>query len=137
MVLNSLDHFLKRTPPDDCFLCLPVNFEMFFRKPFLKSTSGKLSLTTCRISSSIHSKKLIHRCFSRILLKEREVAIWRFLFTKNPWKSSMKKFICSDEVARCQPARLQKILSHILLHNLCLHCLRTRYDYFFKEVMKH
>ena len=30
-----------RTPPDDCFLCLSVNFETFFRTLLLKSTSGK------------------------------------------------------------------------------------------------
>ena len=30
-----------RTPQDDCFLCLSVNFE-FFRTLLLKSTSGKL-----------------------------------------------------------------------------------------------
>ena len=31
-----------RTPPDDCFLCLCVNFEKFFRKFLLQSTSEKL-----------------------------------------------------------------------------------------------
>ena len=32
-----------RTPPnDDCFLCLSVDFEKFFRILFLRSTSGKL-----------------------------------------------------------------------------------------------
>ena len=31
-----------RTPLDDCFLRLSVNFEAFFRTPLLKSTSGKL-----------------------------------------------------------------------------------------------
>ena len=31
-----------RTPPDDCFLCLSVNFEAFFKILFLKSTSEKL-----------------------------------------------------------------------------------------------
>ena len=30
------------TPPDDCFLRLSVNFEMFFRTLLLQSTSGKL-----------------------------------------------------------------------------------------------
>ena len=31
-----------RTPPDDCFLGLSVNFETFFRTLLLQSTSGKL-----------------------------------------------------------------------------------------------
>ena len=37
--------------PDDCFLCLSVNFEKFFRTLLLQSTSGKLliSCKSCRI----------------------------------------------------------------------------------------
>ena len=31
-----------RTTPDDCFLCLSVNFEKFFRTPLSQSTSRKL-----------------------------------------------------------------------------------------------
>ena len=58
-----------RTPPDDCFLSLSVNFERFFITPLLKSTSGKLviSCTICRISFTRQSKKLFHRCFSSTL----------------------------------------------------------------------
>ena len=58
-----------RRPPDDCFLCLSVSFEKFFRSPLLQSTSGKLlvSFTSCRISITTYSKQVFHMCFSSIL----------------------------------------------------------------------
>ena len=31
---NFLTTSFDRTPPDDCFLCLSVNFMKFFRRPF-------------------------------------------------------------------------------------------------------
>ena len=65
---KSLRTSFDRMPADDCFLCLSVNFEKFFRTPILWSTSGKLliSCTRCRISTSRYSKKLFHRCFLSI-----------------------------------------------------------------------
>ena len=43
-----------RSPPNDFFLSLSVNFEKFLRTPLLKSTSEKLlfSCTSCAISRS-------------------------------------------------------------------------------------
>ena len=72
--LQILRTSFYRTPPDDCFLCLSVNFEKFFRTPILWSTSGKLliSCTSCRISTCRYSKKLFHRCFSSILYKKEK-----------------------------------------------------------------
>ena len=35
-----------RTPPDECFLCLSVNFEKLFRWPLFYSTSEKLISST-------------------------------------------------------------------------------------------
>ena len=66
--------FLTEHPPHNCFLCLTVNFENFFRTPLLKSTSGKLliSCTSCRISTSRYSKKLFYRYFSSILYKNEK-----------------------------------------------------------------
>ena len=65
---KSLRTSFDRMPADDCFLCLSVNFEKFFRTPILWSTSGKLliSCTRCRFSTSRYSKKLFHRCFLSI-----------------------------------------------------------------------
>ena len=96
-----------RTPPDDCFLCLSVNFEKFFRTLLSQSTSGKLLFHVqvaefqlpntvknyftgafqafCTRSGSSHSKALIY---------------WKSLKT-------VKKLICK-EVARCEPATLGK-----------------------------
>ena len=47
-----------KTPLDDCFLCLSLNFEKFFATPLLWSTSGKLliSCTSCRILTTRHSQ---------------------------------------------------------------------------------
>ena len=63
-----------RTPPDDCFLYLSVNFEKFFRTLLSQSTSGKLliSCTSCKISTTSYSKKLFHRCFSSMLYKNEK-----------------------------------------------------------------
>ena len=54
-----------RTPPDDCFLCLSVNFEKFFRSPLLQSTSGKLLIlfTSCKISTATYSQQVFLMCF--------------------------------------------------------------------------
>ena len=38
--VNFLRTSFVRTPPDDSFLCLSVNFEKIFRSPLLQSTSG-------------------------------------------------------------------------------------------------
>ena len=66
-----------RALSDDCLLSLFVNFEKFFRKSLLYSTSEKLfiSCTSCSISTSRYSEQLFHRCLSSI--QEREVAIRR------------------------------------------------------------
>ena len=34
-IAKFLRTYLDRTPPKDCFLCLSMNFERFFRSPFL------------------------------------------------------------------------------------------------------
>ena len=57
----------NRTAPDDCFLCLSMNFEKFFIIPILWSTSGKVLIlgTSCRISTTRYSKKLFPRYHSK------------------------------------------------------------------------
>ena len=64
-----------RTPQDDCFLCLSVNFE-FFRTLLLYSTSGKLLF-------DVHVEEFqppdtVKNCFTGLFkrfIQEREVAI--------------------------------------------------------------
>ena len=59
-----------RTPPDNCFLCLSVNFETFFRKLLYRALGENAILcTSCRISTTGHSKNLFHRCLPSILCK--------------------------------------------------------------------
>ena len=62
-----------RTPPDDCILCLSVNFQMLLRSPVLQSTSGKLiSSTSCQISTTRYRNKVFHKCFSTMLYKNKK-----------------------------------------------------------------
>ena len=39
---NFQERLFGRTPPDDCFLGLPLNFEKLFGTPYLKNTSERL-----------------------------------------------------------------------------------------------
>ena len=70
-----------RTPPDDCFLCLSVNFE-FFRTLLLYSTSGKL-LFRVQVEE-FQPPDTVKNYFTgpfKCFIQEREVAIQRRLFT--------------------------------------------------------
>ena len=61
-----------RTPPDDCFLCLSVNFE-FFRTLLLYSTSGKLLFR-----EEFQPPDTVKNYFTgpfKCFIQEREVAI--------------------------------------------------------------
>ena len=72
-----------RTPTDDCFLCLSVNFE-FFRTLPLYSTSGKLLF---RVPvEEFQPPDTVKNYFTgpfKCFIQEREVAIRRRLFTSN------------------------------------------------------
>ena len=83
---------LDRTPSDDCFLSLFVNFQKFFRTPLLYSNSEKLliSCTSCRISTSRYSGKLFHRCFLSILARMRSSHSKVFIYRKS------SKIICIE-----------------------------------------
>ena len=68
---------LTETLPDDCSLCLSLNFEKLFRSPLLESTSVKrlISCTSCRISTTRYNKKVFHKSFSSILYQNKK---WLF-----------------------------------------------------------
>ena len=67
-----------KTPPDDCFLILSMNFENYFRSPLLynlwesaySTNVLKCWSTSCRILTSRYSEKLFHRYLASILSKE-------------------------------------------------------------------
>ena len=107
---NCWEYFFDRMPPDECFLCVPLNFEKLFRTSFSLNTSGRLLVARiCRgISASIYNNYFTgtFQAFC-IWTRSREVAIGKCSFNQNPWKLYMKKLIRS-EVARCQPASLRK-----------------------------
>ena len=63
------------------------------------------------VNHQIQKKTIWLMLFKHHIL-EREVAIWRHLFTSNHWKLSVKKLIC-NEVGRYLPASLWKKPFHI------------------------
>ena len=79
-----------RTPQDDCFLCLSVNFE-FFRTLLLQSTSGKLLF--CVPVEEFQPPDTVKNYFTgpfKRFIQEREVAIQRFIYLKSP------KTVCEE-----------------------------------------
>ena len=70
-----------RTPQDDCFLCMSVNFQ-FFRTLLLSSTSGKLlfRVPVEEFQPSDTVKNYFTGPF-KCFIQEQEVAIQRRLFT--------------------------------------------------------
>ena len=95
-----------RTPPDDCFLCLSMNFERFFRTLLLYSITGKLLLHVQaaefhQMQQKTTSQVLFKHFFTRSRSSHSKVFMYlRSLKTK-------KKLIC-NEVARCHPVILRK-----------------------------
>ena len=120
-----------RTPPDDCFLCLSVNFEKFFRTLLSQSTSGKLlfHVQVAEFQPPNTVKKLLHRCFSSILYKI-EKQPFEGVYLKS--LKAVKKLICNEQ----QDAKLQlyeKKLTHPLHVFFCLDFLRMHQDFFFRR----
>ena len=75
--------FFDRTPLDDCFLSLSVNFEKFLRAPLLFSTSEKLQLCHVQVGDFQPAgtvKNYVKGVF-KYFRQEREVAIRRRSFT--------------------------------------------------------
>ena len=73
-------------PPDDCFLCLSVIFETFFRTLLLKGTPGKqlFYVKVSRISTTRwYSKKLFHRCFQAFYTWSRSSHSKAFIYLKS------------------------------------------------------
>ena len=111
LILRASFLLTEHLPPDDCFLCLSVNFKTFFRRLLLQSTSGKL-LFYVQVAEfqPPDTVKTISQVLFKYFIQDREPAIRRRLFTKNSWKLFVKKLICY-EVARCQPAYEKKLFN--------------------------
>ena len=58
--------YFDRTPPDDCFLSLPVNFEKFFRTLLLQSTSEKLLLFRVQVAELQPANTIVESCFTGV-----------------------------------------------------------------------
>ena len=56
--------YFDRTPPDDCFLSLSVNFEKFFRTLLLQSTSEKLLLFRVQVAEFQPANTIVKSCFT-------------------------------------------------------------------------
>ena len=99
--------FFDRTPPNDCFLCLSVNFETFFRTVFFQSILGKLLfyVQVAEFQSPDTVKNYFTSAFQAFYTRSRSCEM--------PTRNFMKK-----------------ALSRILCHVFCLHFLRMHLDYF-------
>ena len=95
--------YLDRTPPKDCFLCLSMNFERFFRSPFLQRTSGKLLISCIQVAEFQPPdtvKKYFTRAFQAFYTRTRSSYSKAYIYLK-----CLK--ICEEvdlQVARCPPA---------------------------------
>ena len=58
--------YFYRTPPDDCFLSLSVNFEKFFRTLLLQSTSEKLILFRVQVAEFQPANTIVKSCFTGV-----------------------------------------------------------------------
>ena len=76
----------------DCFLCLTVKFEKFFRTPLLYSTSGKLLIlcTSCRISTTRYNKNYFTGAFQAFYTRTRSSHSKAFIYLKS------LKIICEE-----------------------------------------
>ena len=61
--------FFGRTPPNDSFLCLSVNFEKFSEHFFYRAPPVSCYFMSKLQNLTKYSRKLLYRCFSRILYK--------------------------------------------------------------------
>ena len=94
----------NRTPSDDCFSSLSVDF---FRISLLQSTSETVYfMYKLRNFNHQIQWETISQVLFKHLIQEREVTI------QNPWKLSLKRLI-RNEATRCQPASLWKKVFHI------------------------
>ena len=66
-----------RTPPDDFFLSLSVNFKKFFRTSLSWGTSEKLpiSCTSCRISTNRYRENLFQTFYARATIAGHSMAL--------------------------------------------------------------
>ena len=104
-----------RATPDDCFLCLSVNFKTFFRTLLLWSTSGKLfHIQVAEFQPPDTEKSYFTGGFQEFYVRTRSSHSKAFIYLKS--LKTVKTLICY-KVARCLSATLRKkALSHILLH---------------------
>ena len=58
--------YFYRTPLDDCFLSLSVNFEKFFRTLLLQSTSEKLILFRVQVAEFQPANTIVKSCFTGV-----------------------------------------------------------------------
>ena len=122
-----------RAPPADCFLCLSVNFETFFRDTsfieYLWETA--ILCIRCRISTTRYSKKnYFTGAFQAFHTRSRKSHSKVFTYLKS------LKTVCKEVnlLWSCETATrsfMKKSLSHILRHVFCLRFLRMHLDYFF------
>ena len=102
---NFLRASFEKTPPNDCFLCLSVNFEKFFRTP-LGNCLFHVQVAEFQPRDTV--KNYFTGVFQAFYTRTRSSHSKAYIYLKSQ-KLPENKLIC-NEVARCQPACLQKNL---------------------------
>ena len=124
----------NRMPADDCFLCLPVNFEKFSERLFYKCLLGNclFHVHVAEFQPSNTVKNYFTGAFQAFYQRTGSSLSKVFIYLKYLKTTCVKKLI-RDEVAKCNLQVYEKTLSHILLHGFCLHFLRTHHNFSFRR----
>ena len=97
--------YFERTP-DDCFLCLSMNFERFPEHFFYRASPGNCYCMSKLQNSTKYSKKLLHTgSFQAFCTRSRSSHSKVFIYLRS--LKTKKKLSC-NEVARCHPVILRK-----------------------------
>ena len=128
--------YFDRTPPDDCFLCLSVNFEKFLEHFFYKAPLGNCFFPV-QVDAEFQPlldtvKNYFTDAFQAFYTRTRISHLKAFIYLKS------LKTICEEinlqwscEMPTCKFT--EKRFSHILFRVFCLHFLIMHHDYFFRR----
>ena len=105
--------YFDRKPPDDCFLCLSVNFEKFSRTLILQSTSEKLlfHVQVAKFQSPDIVKSYSTGAFQAFYTRSRSSHSKAFIYLKS------LKTVCKEvNLMKLQDANLQLYEKKSFIH---------------------
>ena len=110
----------ERTPRNDCFLSLSMNFEKF--SEHLWETAYFM------YKLQLFNHQTQQKNISQMLFKTRKLPFEGVHLLKMLWKLSVKNLIYNEVT--------EETLSHILLHLFCLHFFRMHHNCFFRRAFE-